>query len=157
MPSFASMKSRMLRSALMTIILVWVSPALAQTVVDQDFVFLLPGPNYNITQSATVLPFVKDGCYHWRLRLDKAKASVRIVEKYTMPVAPTNWRPEDLATLSTDGRTSTHTHDLIPDEDGWIENGWCMDTGDPMGLYLFEIRLNERLIGTFPFQITGGD
>jgi hypothetical protein len=147
----------MLRSALTTIVLVWALPAFAQTVVDQDFVFLLPGPSYNITQSATVLPFVKDGCYHWRLRLDKTKASVQIVEKYTMPVAPTNWRPEDLSTLSTDGRTSTHTHALIPDEDGWIENGWCMDTGDPLGLYTFEIRLDGRLIGTFPFQITGSD
>lgn len=130
------------------------SPAAAQTIIDRDLIFALPGPNSTLVQSTTVMPFVKGACFAWRLRFDKAKAPIEVTEIFTVP--DSNWQEDVTSAISSDGLVSTQALNLSP-EDGWIENGWCVDEGEPAGTYLFEIRRADEVLANFEFEITRSD
>jgi hypothetical protein len=54
--------------------------------------------------------------------------------------------------ISKDGKTATSTRTVTP-VNGVIENFWTIAAGDPLGKHQIEVYIDERLIGTFAFEI----
>ena len=125
-------------------------PGAAQTVAEQRFIFMDSDGN-QVVEDTTRLPLIPHACYTWGLNV-ATKNVIKVSETFTMPTAPGNWRPQNAATTSADGRSVTNPLKLTP-VDGWIEHTWCMEENDPLGNYLIEVKSKDRVLGTFPFQV----
>lgn len=135
-------------------LIVLAQPALAQTVVDSDFVLQInQGQSGEVIESTTLIPLLDGACYEWRLKLAKTKGAVDITEVFTLPSAPAGWGDVgDNVTISDDMLVATSTMSLVP-EDGWIWHGWCVAEGDPVGDYMIEIEVGDEVLATFPFTV----
>ena len=72
----------------------------------------------------------------------------------TLPKYPETWITEDHKnfSISADGKTAISQRTVIP-INGVIENFWTISPGDPLGKHQIEVYIDERLIGTFVFEI----
>lgn len=130
-----------------------VTPALAQTVVETDFIVTVTeASGEQSSLSTTTVPLRNGACYDWRIRFDKTKGDITVTEAFTLPSAPASWGTLENTTISQDGRTAISTTVLTP-TDGWIGNGWCAAKGDPVGDHLIEVWLGDELLGSFPFVV----
>ena len=134
----------------------FVQSSWAQTVLDSDFTISVPrSPGQEaVVESTTLVPLLEGTCYNWHLRLGKTKGAVEITEVYTLPAKPKSWDLGDDSTVvvSKDKLSATSTLSLFP-LGGWINNGWCVSAGDPVGDYSFEIKSGNTLLHRFEFEL----
>ncbi|WEK03530.1 MAG: hypothetical protein P0Y65_15190 [Candidatus Devosia phytovorans] len=131
------------------------SPALAQTVVDSDFSYVVTLPDgEEIGESSTAVPYVRGVCYYWHLRLAKTKGPISVSEIFTVPAEPASWGVGEDATIAVfdDKAAATSPLSLTP-EDGWIGHGWCLAKGDPKGAHSIEILAGDTLLHRFDFTV----
>jgi hypothetical protein len=129
-------------------------PALAQSVVESDFILkITKADGSEVTESTTLVPLLEGACYEWRLKLAKTKGEIDITEVFTLPSAPSSWGSvNDSTTISDDMRTATSAMSLTP-EDGWVWHSWCVAEGDPTGDHLIVVKSGDEVLGEFPFQV----
>ena len=106
----------------------------------------------------TTVPLKEGDAYGWRITLDnyqgEVKGKVKWREVLTLPQAPETWTTENNKnfSISKDGKTAISTRTVTP-VNGVIENFWTISPGDPLGKHQIEVYIDERLIGTFAFEI----
>jgi hypothetical protein len=136
------------------LIMGWVglaTPALAQTVVESHFeVVVTDAAGEQTAEATTIVPLRNGACYSWWLRFDKTKGDIDVTETLMLPYAPATWGTQENTTISEDRRTAVSTYSLTP-TDGWIGHEWCAAKGDPVGEHLIEVRIDDELVGSFPF------
>ncbi|CEJ45731.1 hypothetical protein [Umezakia ovalisporum] len=94
------------------------------------------------------------GKYGWRIQLKNYKGKVTWREILRLPKPPETWATDDgqSLTLSADGIEAVTTRtEFTPD--GHIENFWTMVPGDPGGKHQIEVYIDNRLIGSFNFEV----
>lgn len=111
-------------------------------VEDNSMVPLLPG----------------NACYYWYVRLAETNASVKTVERFTLPEALADWgatgsMPEDPTQIEEDGKVAVTTLELTSDNEGWISHGWCVAEGDPLGQHLFDVSADGVALAKFEFDV----
>ena len=129
-------------------------PALAQSVVESDFILkITKADGSEVSESTTLVPLLEGACYEWRLKLAKIKGAIDITEVFTLPSAPGGWGSvNDSTTISDDMMTATSAMSLTP-VDGWISHVWCVAEGDPVGDHLIVVKSGDEVLGEFPFQV----
>ena len=102
----------------------------------------------------TKVPLKEGDAYGWRITIDNYQGKVKWREVLTLPQAPETWTTENNKnfSISKDGKTATSTRTVTP-VNGVIENFWTIAAGDPLGKHQIEVYIDERLIGTFAFEI----
>jgi hypothetical protein len=106
----------------------------------------------------TTVPLKEGDAYGWRITLNnyqgKIKGKVKWREVLTLPNAPETWTTENNKnfSISKDGKIAISTRTATP-INGVIENFWTISPGDPLGKHQIEVYIDERLIGTFAFEI----
>ena len=102
----------------------------------------------------TTVPLKEGDAYGWRITIDNYQGKVKWREVLTLPQAPETWTTENNKnfSISKDGKTATSTRTVTP-VNGVIENFWTIAAGDPLGKHQIEVYIDERLIGTFAFEI----
>ncbi|MEH2160577.1 MAG: hypothetical protein V7K38_05915 [Nostoc sp.] len=102
----------------------------------------------------TRVPLQQGNVYGWRIKLKDYQGEVKWREVLHLPKPPETWgtdNGEDFS-ISADGTTSiTRRTQSAPD--GVIENFWTIAPGDPVGKYRIEVYIDDRLIGTFEFEV----
>lgn len=102
----------------------------------------------------TTVPLKEGDAYGWRITLDKYSGKVQWREVLTLPKAPETWITENREniSISKNGKTATSTRIQTP-INGVIENFWTISPGDPLGKHQIQVYIDERLLGTFEFEI----
>ena len=102
----------------------------------------------------TTVPLKEGDAYGWKITLDNYQGNVKWREVLTLPQPPETWTTQDNKnfSISADGKTATSTRTVTP-VNGVIENFWIISPGDPLGKHQIEVYVDERLIGTFAFEI----
>ena len=102
----------------------------------------------------TTVPLKEGDAYGWKITLDNYQGNVKWREVLTLPQPPETWTTQDNKnfSISADGKTATSTRTVTP-VNGVIENFWIISPGDPLGKHQIEVYIDERLIGTFAFEI----
>ncbi|MFN6486484.1 MULTISPECIES: hypothetical protein [unclassified Nostoc] len=109
--------------------------------------------NVTIFQTKRV-PLQEGNTYGWRIKLKNYQGEVKWREVLHLPKPPETWgtdNGEDFS-ISADGTTSiTRRTQSAPE--GVIENFWTIAPGDPVGKHRIEVYIDDRLIGTFEFEL----
>ena len=110
-----------------------------------------------LTLDTTDVPYLPNSaCYFWRLRVAD-RGLLRFREVLRLPDAPDFIEGEDdpNATLevSADRRSLTTERFATPDAEGWLEHGWCLAEGDPLGDHRFEVTLDDGPAQIFDFEV----
>ena len=94
------------------------------------------------------------GKYGWRIQLKNYKGKVTWREIMRLPKPPETWATYDggSLSLSSDGREAVTTRTVFTN-DGKIENFWTMVPGDPGGKHQIQVYVDNRLIGSFDFEV----
>ena len=66
-------------------------------------------------------------------------------EELLLPAAPKHWGTTAATTISAD-RTTATTIEHVDADTAMIEHRWQISAGDPPGLYLFRVYIDERLV-----------
>jgi hypothetical protein len=102
----------------------------------------------------TRVPLQQGNAYGWRIKLKDYQGEVKWREVLHLPKPPETWgtdNGEDFS-ISADGTTSiTRRTQSAPG--GVIGNFWTIAPGDPLGKYRIDIYIDDRLIGTFEFEV----
>ncbi|MEI6444973.1 MAG: hypothetical protein WCO29_18045 [Nostocales cyanobacterium ELA583] len=102
----------------------------------------------------TKVPLKQGDAYGWRIKLDNYQGQVKWREVLSLPKAPETWTTENNKNflISKDGKKATSLRTATP-VNGVIENFWTISPGDPLGKHQIEVYVDDRLIGTFEFEI----
>jgi hypothetical protein len=94
------------------------------------------------------------GKYGWRIQLKNYKGKVTWREVLRLPKPPETWATDDgqSLSLSKDGIEAVTTRTEFTN-DGKIENFWTMVPGDPGGKHQIQVYIDNRLIGSFDFEV----
>lgn len=109
--------------------------------------------NVTIFQTTRV-PLQEGNIYGWRIKLKNYQGEVKWREVLYLPKPPETWgtdNGEDFS-ISADGKTSV-TRRTQSAPEGVIENFWTIAPGDPVGKHRIEVYIDNRLIGTFQFEV----
>jgi hypothetical protein len=112
--------------------------------------------NQKVIQSNRV-PLNSEGvCYGWRVKLSGVSETVNLREILTLPRKPLAWPQVNdgsrTLTVSADGKSIT-TRRVLPLENGWAINLWCVAEGDPIGSYSIDVHINGKFIKKFNFEV----
>ncbi len=98
---------------------------------------------------------LKDGQeFGWRMRLQTKLTKVRVREELTLPTEPRTWgdpEPGLKRKTSADGRTAITELLLVP-VDGVIQFTWTVTQGDPAGIWLLKVQVEDLPAQTFRLQ-----
>ena len=125
---------------------------------DAIFYFSVIGSDGTVRKfERNVVPNIpKNVCYGWRLKLKNASNIVKFTEEFSLPSEPNYWPNEDDSyatnTVSKD-RKSSLTQKFVTPKHGWIENGWCIVEGDPLGIYKMKIFISDVFVYEFEFEV----
>jgi len=102
----------------------------------------------------TKVPLKEGDAYGWRITINNYQGKVQWREVLTLPKYPETWITQDHKnfSISADGKTAISQRTVTP-VNGVIENFWTIYSGDPLGKHQIEVYIDERLIGTFVFEI----
>jgi hypothetical protein len=142
------------------------TPKYAQSIINQQIVVNKSEFGVKIVSAegkvnffpTTTVPLKEGDAYGWRITLDNyqsnVKGKVKWREVLTLPQAPETWTTENKKnfSISKDGKTAISQRTATP-VNGVIENFWTISPGDPLGKHQIEVYIDERLIGTFVFEI----
>jgi hypothetical protein len=102
----------------------------------------------------TRVPLEEGITYGWRIKLKDYQGEVKWWEILRLPKPPQTWgtdNGEDFS-ISRDG-TTVVTRRTQSASDGVIENFWTIAPGDPVGKHKMEVYIDDRMIGSFQFEI----
>ncbi|HYW20765.1 MAG TPA: hypothetical protein VE956_15970 [Nodularia sp. (in: cyanobacteria)] len=104
--------------------------------------------------STTRVVLSQGGKYGWRIQLKDYKGKVTWREILRLPKPPETWATDDgqSLSLSGDGVEAVTTRTVFTN-DGKIENFWTMVPGDPGGKHQIQVYVDNRLIGSFDFEV----
>ena len=111
--------------------------------------------SFRQTHTVPLKPGVKFG---WMLRLEPSSGIVRWREEYTQPTAPRSWGPEQIGSrgvkrrISADGRTSVMDREERI-SGGVIISAWQIAAGDPPGLHIIRVTLENGQNAEFKFLV----
>ncbi|TVP62190.1 MAG: hypothetical protein EA343_11875 [Nodularia sp. (in: Bacteria)] len=107
----------------------------------------------NFTPTTRVVLY-QGGKYGWRIQLKNYKGKVTWREVLRLPKPPETWATDDgeSLSLSSDGIEAVTTRTQVT-FDGKIENFWTMVPGDPGGKHQIQVYIDNRLIGSFDFEV----
>ena len=106
-------------------------------------------------RAAATVPRVVDQAYGWRLVLKTTRRQVQVQEELTLPAEPGTWGdpdPQVQRKTSADGRTAT-TRLLLQPVDGVISQSWSVAPGDPQGVYVLRVRVENLPERVFRFEV----
>jgi len=125
------------------------------TVINAEFGLKRVDSKGNITIFQTTrVPLQEGNAYGWRIKLKDYQSEVKWREVLRLPKPPETWgtaNGEDFS-ISADGTTSVTRRTESP-QNGVIENFWTIAPGDPVGKHKIEVYIDDRLIGTFEFEL----
>lgn len=104
-------------------------------------------------KASSTVPRTIDQNYGWILKLNRKSGKVRVLERMTLPEAPTTWgtggQPHgmsaDRRTLSLDVTLTVH--------DGTVAKSWDVVKGDPPGRYLISVYVEGSAPVQFEFEV----
>ncbi len=110
--------------------------------------------NQSTFTPTTRVVLYQGGKYGWRIQLKNYKGEVTWRETLRLPKPPETWATDDGQTLSlsADGNEAVTTRTVFTN-DGKIENFWTMVPGDPGGKHQIQVYIDNRLIGSFDFEV----
>lgn len=100
------------------------------------------------------VPLQEGNAYGWRIELKDYQSEVKWREVIRLPKPPETWGTADGEnfSISKDGTTAV-TKRIQSATDGVIENFWTIAPGDPLGKYKIEVYIDDRLVGSFEFEL----
>ncbi len=114
--------------------------------------------NYNqipIIVPSKEIPLISGQSYGWIIELKTNKPNIKWREEFTLPVKPSTWGDEPTIgsrIITNNGKTS-----LIEQEtygtNGIIFHSWSVAKGDPKGIYAIRVFSENKLIGSFEFNV----
>lgn len=136
----------------------------AAEVLDSQFQVEITKNGETTTSADPMVPFLPDeACYYWFVQVAAGEAGeVPMVERLVLPAPATAWDPEDGDTatkivVDADGKGVTTTFSAKPDADGWINGGWCVAEGDPLGQYSLSVDVDGQSAGEWAFSVVPAD
>ncbi|GAX34253.1 hypothetical protein [Nodularia sp. NIES-3585] len=107
----------------------------------------------NFTPTTRVVLY-QGGKYGWRIKLNNYKGKVTWREILRLPKPPETWATDDgeSLSLSSDGIEAVTNRTEVT-FDGTIENFWTMVPGDPGGKHQIQVYIDNRLVGSFDFEV----
>jgi hypothetical protein len=122
-------------------------------VIGKQFgLFARTGEGVRFTPSTTV-PLIENQSYGWGLRVDTKRSPLSVREELELPAAPKTWGPDVPGrTISEDGKTSSSTRSLTPDE-GYLGYAWNVEIGDPEGNHVIRVFINDKFAAEFKFMV----
>ena len=107
------------------------------------------GAVFKPTRTFRLVPGVN---YGWRLHVTDGRSVVPIREELQLPQVPKVWTSVNPLKISDDGRTGITTSDATV-LNGMIEHATTVAQGDPAGHYVIRLYADDKLIGTFHFDL----
>ncbi len=99
------------------------------------------------------VPLIKGQSYGWFLALNTSRGTVTFREEFRFPHAPETWDPDETDLISEQGQMMITEEEVQPNKDNLIGNSYSVAEGDPEGLYMMNIFIDEQLIETFIFWV----
>lgn len=133
--------------------------AAAFSIATAEFVVLVSdGRGNQRSVVADVVPYLPErACFGWRVRLAEPPALVRYREVLQLPEAPEFWSDEGDAysphVFSADRTRATTEEFVVPDENGWVSNTWCIADGDPLGPHSIDLSVEGEAVKRFDFEV----
>ncbi len=134
--------------------------ASAAEVIDSTFQTEFTRDGQTYTFSDMLVPNLPDAaCYYWYLKFDPAtKAEVTLVETLTLPEPLEAWKdyvndPASTTQINADAQSALTTITQAPDEDGWVNHGWCVAAGDPNGAHNITVTLDGAQVASWDFTV----
>lgn len=128
----------------------------AVDIISAEFGLLEPGSPGEMTLTpTTVVPWVANQGYGWKITLRNPPASVAWREEFTLPARPESWGSAGTVgdrTLSADGKTLVTAAQVTPTQ-GVIAHSWQILPGDPKGRYVMRVSVEGKLAKTFQFTV----
>jgi len=114
--------------------------------------------NEQFVLQSDLVPLIPDRvCYGWRIRLAGSEGLVRFKEVFSLPAESEVFWAEEIdefnTTVISKDRITAVTEMFITLRDGWIDNTWCVEDGDPEGKHSMEVHINGQFAKRFDFQV----
>lgn len=111
------------------------------------------GPGEVVPAGGTIPYKVGTSCYNWRLEFAPFNALADVDEVLTLPAPAAQWN-SDAQTQVNDRRTAGRTRITVDGRGGLLKHGWCVASGDPVGIYRYELYVGTRQIGSVSFRLS---
>ena len=109
-------------------------------------------PGESFIQTGRV-PLIKGQSYGWFLALNTSRGTVTFREEFRFPHAPETWDPDETDLISEQGQMMITEEEVQPDKDNVIGHSWSVAEGDPEGLYIMNIFVEDEFVETFIFWV----
>jgi len=107
-------------------------------------------------QASRRVPLEEDQVYGWFMELKTSKPKIKWREEFVLPDSPAIWDIQGSTaqhSISEDGLTfTTEQEEVVPDS-GLIYHTWGVAAGDPKGLHIMRIYVEDKLVRTFEFEM----
>ncbi len=104
------------------------------------------------TQTGRV-PLIKGQSYGWFLALNTSRGTVTFREEFRLPDAPETWDAAETDLISEERQMMITEEEVQPDKDNVIGHSWSVAEGDPEGLYIMNIFVEDEPVETFIFWV----
>ena len=99
------------------------------------------------------VPLVEGQPYGWYMLLETNRSTIRFREELRLPGAPVTWGANESEQISNDRRLLVTEKEIQPNKEGVIGHSWRVAEGDPEGLYIMNVYIEDKLAGVFLFWI----
>ena len=99
------------------------------------------------------VPLIKGQLFGWFLVLNTSRGTVKFREEFRLPHAPETWGSAETDLISEERQMMITEEEVQPDKDNVIGHSWGVAEGDPEGLYMMNIFIDDQLIETFIFWV----
>lgn len=110
------------------------------------------GPDEVVPAGGTIPYKVGTSCYNWRLDFVPFNDLADVDEVLTLPSPAQHW-VSDASTQVNAHRTAGRTRLTVDGRGGMLKHGWCVASGDPVGIYRYDLYAGTRQIGSVSFRI----
>ncbi len=101
------------------------------------------------------VPLVEGQLFGWAIPIGPKATKVKWKEVFELPARPETWGSGEAGgehEISEDGKVSITEKEVVV-EDGYIQNVWSVEVGDPVGDYVIQVFVNDLLLETFHFKV----
>jgi len=99
------------------------------------------------------VPLVKNQFYGWFLHVTTSRPTVRFRETLRLPRAPVSWGSVEGDRISPDRQMVTIDGEARPTKEGLIGHSRRVAEGDPEGVYIINIFVEDKPVETFVFWV----
>ncbi len=107
-------------------------------------------------QASRTVPLKEGQTYGWFIELKTSKPKIKWREEFVLPAPPVTMVVHDGTaqhSISEDGLTVTTEQEEVVPDGGLIYHMWGVAAGDPKGLHVMRVYVEDKLVRTFGFEM----